>query len=175
MDIHDIADVAQVVGGSALFVSVLFLFLEVRRNNRLTQAANTQALVGLSAPYHLGLVQDRRMAELYFQGAERYHELDEVDQQRFRSLLSGWLILHENIYYQWRRGLLDHHSFKPWANELKLFVRQQDLAAHWPAMRELFQDQFAAHIERLIEEEADVLPATGRKIAPTPPGLIKAS
>jgi hypothetical protein len=151
VDLHNTADAAQVVGGFALFISVLFLFFEVRTNNRLTQAANAQALVGLSSPFNLALIQDRKMAELYVQGAEKYHEMDEVDKCRYRALLTWWLILHENIYYQWRHGLLDQHSFQPWANELRLFIKQQNLGARWPEMKGLFQAQFAEHVHRLIE------------------------
>jgi hypothetical protein len=150
VDLHDIADVSQIMGGLALFVSVLFLFFEVRENNRLTRAANNQALVELSSPFNQALIQDRKMAELYVRGAEQYPDLDDVDQYRYRSLLSWWLILHENIYYQWRRGLLDHRSFKPWASELKVFVKQQQLERVWGEMRNLFQDQFACHIDRLL-------------------------
>jgi hypothetical protein len=157
MDLHQIADLAQVIGGLALLVSVVFLFFEVRTNNRLTRAANTQALVGLASPFQLGLVQDRNMAELFVHGGEKYAELDEVDRSRYRSLLTWWLILHENIYYQWRRGLLDHRSFKPWANDLKRFVKQQNLRAHWPEMQGLFQDQFVRYMRALLAEEEGAL------------------
>jgi hypothetical protein len=172
MELHDLVDVSQVVGGAALFVSVLFLFFELRTNNRLTRAANNQALVGLSSPFHLTLIQDRGMAALAATGAERYHEMDEVDQYRYRSLLSWWLILYENIYYQWRRKLLDTRSFKPWANELRVFIRQQNLGAHWPPMKGLFQDQFADYLQGLIEEEVGPVgkpAAVSRRVRPGGP------
>jgi hypothetical protein len=163
--LREIADLATVVGGFALFVSVILLIFELRTNNRLARAANTQALVGLSSPFNMALVQDRKVAELCIQGAERFHELDEIDQYRYHSLLTWWLILHENIYYQWRKKLLDDRSFKPWASDLRDFVKRQNLRAHWPKMMGLFQSQFARYIHRLLDEEdgAERLPAQDRQ------------
>src|SRR5207244_3281848 len=106
---------------------------------------NTQTLVQLSSPFHMGLVQDREMARLYVQGAQTFSAMDEVDRYRYRTLLIWWLIFHENAYYQWQMGLLDNHSYKPWAGDLKVFVQQQDLGTHWQGMKDVFQDEFASY------------------------------
>jgi hypothetical protein len=92
------------------------------------------------------------MAELYVMGGKDGTQLDEVDRYRYRSLVSWWLVFHENAYYQWRKGLLDAHSYKPWANDLNVFLRQQNVADHWKEMHMLFQDEFARHVSELIEE-----------------------
>ena len=60
----NISNLFQIAGSASLVVSVLFLFRELRENNRLTRAANVQALVGLSGPFYMALVQDRQLAEL---------------------------------------------------------------------------------------------------------------
>jgi hypothetical protein len=155
VNLHDVADVATIIGGLALLISVLLLLFELRENNRLTRAANNQALVELSSPFNMGLIQDRNMAELYVRGSEKYHEMDEVDQYRYRSLVIWWLIVHENIYYQWRRRLLDNRSFKPWASDLRMFIRLQNLQMIWGEIRDLLQDQFAAYIDRILAGDDD--------------------
>jgi hypothetical protein len=97
-------------------------------------------------------------------GSDKYHEMDEVDQYRYRNLLIWWLIVHENIYYQWRRRLLDHRSFKPWASDLRAFIKQQNLQRFWGGMRDLFQDQFAAYIDRILAGDED----SGSPLTPVP-------
>src|SRR5262249_39066284 len=109
------------------------------------------ALVEMSAPFYMGLIQDRKMAELYLHGGRDDSKMDEVDRYRYRSLVSWWLVFHENAYYQWRKGLLDGRSYKPWANDLKLFIMQQNVAEQWKEMKLLFQDDFARHVTGLIE------------------------
>jgi hypothetical protein len=149
--IQDLANVSLVVGGLVAVLSIWILFRELRENNKLTRASNTQALVELSAPFYLGLIQDRQMAELYARGASSWDDMDDVDRNRYKSLLVWWLVFHENVYYQFRNGLLDNHSYKPWAKDLVQFTHEQGVGRHWPAMRHLFQDEFAIHVSRILE------------------------
>ena len=152
MDLHLLVDISAIFGSIALVVSVLLLALELRESNRLIKAANTQALVSLSTPFNMGLIQDRKMAEFYVHGARQFASMDEIDRYRYKSLLIWWLIFHENIYYQWRQGLLDKHTFKPWTKDLKVFIVQQDLGVHWGLMHNLFQDEFSNFVAQLIAE-----------------------
>jgi len=165
LTLADLANMSLVVGALVGVLSVWLLFRELRENNKLTRAGNTQALVELSAPFFMGLIQDRKMAALYVQGGKEGAEMDEVDRYRYRSLVSWWLVFHENAYYQWRNGLLDGHSYQPWANDLNLFIKHQNVAEHWKEMKMLFQDEFARHVSDLIQDSQLDQPRSG---TPTP-------
>jgi len=152
VSLQDWAAVANIVASVALVVSALLLFRELHATNKLARASNTQTLVALSSPFNLALIQDRKVAEFYVHGASEFSHMDDVDKYRYYSLLVWWLILHENIYYQWQQGLLDDHSYKPWANELKVFLARQGVASQWNHMRNLFQEEFANHVGRLLAD-----------------------
>jgi hypothetical protein len=160
MNLQDWASLATIIGAAALVVSAGLLFHELRINNKLVRAANTQSLVELSSPHHVSLLQDRQLAELFVHGSQKYKDMDEVDRYRYKALLTWWLIFYENIYYQWRQGLLDDHTYKPWAAELRLFIRRHELQTHWDKMGHLFQDEFAQHVrEQAAESEEDPDPS----------------
>jgi hypothetical protein len=151
MDILSYINTIASIGGSlSLVVSVWLLFLEVRMNNRLARAANAQAMVEISSPLYLTQVQNRSLAEFCVRSARDFQSLDDVDRQRYRSLLVWWLIFHENIYYQHRQGLLDDRAFRPWSRDLQLFVEQQNLVQHWGELKHLFQDEFTDHVTELV-------------------------
>ena len=149
-----ISNLFQIAGSASLVVSVLLLLREIRESNRLTRAANVQALVGLSGPFYMALVQDRQLAELCAKGV-RGADFDEVDRQRYQNLLICWLTFYENIFYQRRQRLLDRHAFEPWRRELEMFLRRQKVAVHWSDIRDLFQTEFAAHVVALLERDAE--------------------
>jgi hypothetical protein len=150
MNFQDVANLATVAGALALVVSTWLLFHELRINNKLVRAANTQALVALSSPFTLSLIQDRALAGLSLQGAENFNALDTADRYRYQCLLTWWLVYIENVYYQWRQGLLDDMSYEPWATELSLFIQNHRLSAHWDALRRQFQESFAHYVDHLI-------------------------
>lgn len=152
VDLKALVDISSVLGSLALVISVIFLFRELRETNRLTRAANAQAMVDLSGPFYTSLFQDRQLAELFNHGAHDFPSLDKVDQYRYKQMLIWWLIFHENIFYQRRQGLLDRHTFKPWARDLKLFVQRQNLATHWDELHPLFQDEFGNYVTLVLDE-----------------------
>lgn len=152
MDLRIIAEISQIVGGLALLISVLLLIHELRVNNRLVRAANTQTLVSLSSPFHLAMIQDRQMAEFYVGGAGNFAGMDEVDRYRYKQLVIWWLIFHENVYFQWKQGLLANRSFQPWMSDLRQFVKRQQLWNLWDELRGLFEKDFASHVWTLICE-----------------------
>ena len=107
------------LGNIAVFVQAVFFILsiyfiwrqlretrrQIQENTDLTRAANAQKLVELSSPFNLLLIQNREVAELWLKGGSQYDTLDQIDQERYYELLTWWLILHENVYLQWKKGL----------------------------------------------------------------------
>ena len=91
------------------------------------------------------------MAELWISGTKNYDQMDEVDKYRYMSLLTWWLIHHENIYYQQSKGLLDENIYKGWAIDLEEFVKEQKLWLYWDERKNHYQPEFSNHVSQLIE------------------------
>jgi hypothetical protein len=151
MDLNDWAEVATIVGVLSIPLSGFFIWLQLRQQTELAKLANAQALVELSSPFNLELIKDPQMAEYWVLGAKNYKNYDEVGQYRFKSLLIWWLILHENIFFQWRRGMLDEAVYKPWKYDLELFCHDQ-LGSLWPELKSPFQAEFVKHIDELLKK-----------------------
>jgi hypothetical protein len=150
MDLDAWAAVATIVQAVFLPVSLFFVWYQLRQQSRFTRATNAQSLVELSSPFNLQLIQDRKFAQLWVQGASGFEGMDEVDRYRFKSLLVWWLIHHENIFYQHAEKLVDDAVYIPWDEDLKEFVRIMNLKDHWPGLRGVFQAGFADHVDELI-------------------------
>jgi hypothetical protein len=149
MTLQDWANVATIIGVLSIPLSAFFIWLQLRQQTLLAKVANTQSLVELSSPFNLQLIQDRKMAEYWVEGAEKYQDFDPVEQYRYKSLLIWWLILHENIFYQWRSGLLDKTIYETWQHDLGKFAHRQ-LKERWHELKQAFQPEFARHVEVLL-------------------------
>lgn len=150
-ELQSIANIAIIIQTIFFVISVFFIGYQIRERNRLTRAANTQALVEVSAPFLLQLSQDRNLAELWVNGANDYDTLDGVDQFRYTQLIAWWLIHHENAFYQYRKRLLDDTIYHAWQVDLQDFVRRSQLGLFWEKEhKRFFQTEFQQEIERLI-------------------------
>jgi hypothetical protein len=151
-DLQTLASIVPLVQTLVFIISVFFVGYQIRENTRLTRAAKTQSLVELSSPFLLQLGQDRNMAELWVNGTKHYETLDAVDQFRYIQLLVWWLILHENIYYQYRSGLVDQQIYEGWQVELRAFIREKRLGLFWDKeMKRFFRTEFRQVVENLIQ------------------------
>lgn len=153
MNLNAWAAVATIVQAILLPVSLLLVWYQLTQQTKLTQAANSQSLVELSSPFNLQLIQDQDFAKLWVEGASEFEKMSPVDRYRFKSLLIWWLILHENIFYQHRKRLVDDTAYKPWDKDLEEFVRIMNLKDHWPGLKGAFQESFAMHVDDLIRAQ----------------------
>ncbi len=147
--LETLVSVSSILGSLSLVVSVILLIRELHESRRLTRASNAQTLVSLSSSFYLGLIQDRGLAEL-FSRADDFETFDAVDRARYRRLLTWWLIFYENIYYQYRHGLLESGPFRAWWRDLFLFLRECRVERFWDDLRPLYLQGFVREIDDMI-------------------------
>ncbi|MDQ6661955.1 MAG: hypothetical protein M3Z24_13460 [Chloroflexota bacterium] len=150
MSLSDLASMAIIVQGMFFVISIGLLWYQLRENTKLVRATNTQKLVELSTPFNLQLAQDRGLTELWQQATLRFDELDEIDRSRYLNLLTWWLMLHENIYHQWRNKLIDEDTYSSWTRDLEYYARTQQLGNHWTRLKDYFEASFAEHVTAII-------------------------
>jgi hypothetical protein len=150
-ELQALANVGGIIQTVFFIISVFFIWYQIREHNRLTRAANTQSLVALSSPFLLQLSQDRKLAELWVNGTKSYETMDKVEQFRYLQLLFWWLILHENIYYQYYNGLVDEKIYQGWQKELREFIRTKRIDLFWNKdMKPFFRTEFQQVVEKMI-------------------------
>jgi hypothetical protein len=157
MDWQIAASIATMIQAIVVMISLWLIWrqvqhqtIQIKQQTELTKIANTQALVELSSPFNLEMIKDPQMAALWVKGAEEYENFDDVKRYQYESLLIWWLIFHENIYYQWDKGLLDQEAYEALEADLKEFIKRQQLGRRWSKLKGAFQTSFVDHVTELI-------------------------
>jgi len=145
-----LADFATIASGIALTLSVLFVGYELRVNARLARASNAQSLVEISTSFIIGIMQNRETARFWTVGHSGFRDMDELDQTRYLTLITWWLIFHENIHLQYHKKLLDKDIYLAWDYELRTFIRNHCLQNYWPEIRDGFRGSFALYLDRVV-------------------------
>jgi hypothetical protein len=152
MDMQYWANVATILRVLSIPFSNIVIIWQLKQQIHLARAANVQSLVELSSPFNLQLVQDKNLADYWVHGKQKYKDYDAVEKCRFSNLVSWWLILHENIFFQHRSNLIDHSAYDSWQCDLRRFCANQVPPELWTELRDAFQTQFRKHVDRIMDE-----------------------
>lgn len=155
MSLGDFASIAIIIQGIFFVVSICLVWYQLRENTNLVRIANSQKLVEMTTPFNLQLAQDRGLAELWLKGSQEIDDLDEVDRERYFNLLTWWLNLHENIYHQWRKKLIEKDTYMSWALDLEYYTKRQNLKRHWPGMGVYFEQSFTNYVTEMLARQAE--------------------
>lgn len=149
MSLTDLANISTIAQAVLVIISLGFIWYQLRQSTKLAKAANSQALVEHAAAFNAMLIEHKELAELWYLFGKTEAFSDAASVVRYRELLVQWLIFHENIYYQWRKGLLDSEIYNSWLEDLKFTVNNHNLALVSKDVRIFFPGKFGDHILEL--------------------------
>jgi len=155
MTLKNWADISIVMQGVFIPVSLVFVLLQLHKQVQLTRASNAQALVQISSPFNLLLIQDAKAVELWLHGAKRFETLEEVERAQYMGIVTWWLLLHENIFHQGQMKLIEQEMYDSWQRDLAYFVRHHRLGTRWQKLRTYYHHDFALHVDSLIDEPGE--------------------
>lgn len=101
--------VAQIVGGAAIVVTLIYLALQVRQNTDAMQAAAREATVERDVEWLYTLVNHPELGELF----RKEEPLTEADASRLNASLVAFMRIREINFRQYKAGVLDKDT---WAN-----------------------------------------------------------
>lgn len=151
---------AQIVQAAAVVASLVFVSLELRQSNELQRASNALRIQEMASPFNLELVRNPDFARFWLVKPDDLSRLDQTDVYRHTSLVTWWLLLHESIFYQHKKGLLDDDVFCSWQADLKSFAKKklQKGSRDWQTLRPVLDREFALQILALRDSGQTVCP-----------------
>ncbi len=147
------AQAALVVQAVLVFVSLGFIWIQLRQNAEIAKAANAQSLVQHAMTFTSTLLQDPDLARLWCNHGVSLADESSVD--RYREMLVQWLIFHENIFHQHKKRLLDESIYKSWREDLKYTVKHHKLEVISKNIEAFFPEGFGHHLVALRQEAQD--------------------
>jgi hypothetical protein len=153
-----VLNVSKMLEPLVVIVSVVLIGYQLWQQTQLTRAANTQSLVELVLPLNMQLAGDDKMTNLWIRGARGFDDgakitNEEIEADRYDTILASFLIFHENVYLQHDKGLLDDDIYTAWDKDLEVsIVRGQRLEKQWDERRSSYHPKFVQHVDELIRK-----------------------
>ena len=102
--------IGEIVGAIAVVISLVYLALQIRNQNRETKAATVQQVLQTNANT-ISQLQDPELAQIWITGLNDLDNLSDVERLRFVIYITTILRSYENAYFQWRSGRLEDDTW----------------------------------------------------------------
>jgi len=151
MNLADLASIAEIVGGLAVVISLIYLAIEVRQNTNSVRNATLQSntaiwsslLSGLTAP---GVI------EAYSAGISGKPDIQPLQYTQFFLLSRSLFVAFENQYYQYRKGALDQETYAGYERAIsEQLLAFQGFRYWWQQNRGVFSPAFVQRVDEMIQ------------------------
>jgi hypothetical protein len=115
--------IAEIVGGTAVVISLMFVGVQIRENANVLAAQAVFDLREANGSLVRDLTGNQELSEMLFRGYNDYSALSEVERWRFGLWVNEVLRIRLMAWEYGERGLLDQNEFDSWRDATCDYLR----------------------------------------------------
>jgi hypothetical protein len=147
MNWEAIGAIAEVLGACAVFLTLVYLAVQIRQNTTALQSAASQSIHENFAEWYSRTQSDPELLDLSIRGMEDYACLTQTERAQFIGLFMSFCIHMQNAFYKWREGSLSPELWRGWEFvSLNIFATPGG-KQFWNERRYLFADAFQEYVK----------------------------
>jgi hypothetical protein len=156
MKLERYALIAEVVGGLAVIIGLIFVGLELRQNTIAQRVTATQTLV---VDYENAvdlLTKDNESACIYVRGNNGLENLTGIERYRYFVMWFHLLRAAEQLHYYSLEGMVDPRIWRGFQRQLDEVVRYPGVEQYWQLRRDWYNDEFQAFIDQIYGRQPTI-------------------
>ena len=148
-----IGAIGEIAGAGAVVVSLLYLGLQIKRQNIESRFAAVHELVNETNIFFGSAAENKEVAEIWLKGIENFDSLDKVEKVRFLGDLSRTFRSTEGLLYLKLRGRLDPTVWKGMDRSTRDLCICPGVKSFWSMRSHWYTDELNEYIEPYIAAE----------------------
>ena len=140
--------IAEIVGGIAVVISVIFLTIEVRSNTEAQKLVAAQQVLGLSSVINSDIaINGNDLTDLMFRIGSG--EIESKDRARFTFYQSSVFAAFWQVHYQYTNGFLEEEIFRAYERRIIDQFQQPSVQDYWDRNKFRFSDSFQSYVDSI--------------------------
>ena len=112
---------AEIIGGIAVIVSMLYLAYEVRQNTAATRSITQQQIMDSAKDINLVIGTDPELAKLIVKSNSDYDALREHEKIQLTFVHTNYFNMWHSAFGNWRSGFLNQEDWDLWNSGMGIF------------------------------------------------------
>ena len=152
MNWEAIGAVGELVGASAVFITLIYLAVQVRNANRANRVATAARIAGATDAWMQQIIQDAELYELYRRGLTDFESLSPLEKGRFQMLILQFLRELESTWIQRRLGAVESDLWSGYGKSCKFLIGSQGGLHAFKKNRQFLSPQFAEAVDEILNK-----------------------
>jgi len=145
-----VASIAKVVSAIGVIISLIYVGLQLRQNNKNLRSA-TQHAISVSIGQTYRNLQSPDVAKLFLIGIKNFNDLEGEDRLRFSGLMGEFYRNYEDIFVQWINKALDENAWNGQRSAMLDILSQPGSRQWWETRRHWYNTDFVKYLESELE------------------------
>ena len=151
MSIGELANYAEVVGGGAVIISLIYVAIQIRQNTAVVRTSNYADLSFKVSEFNQLIAENGELAEIYTRGTASYKELSEIEQIRFNMTISRLMQAVQAMFHLRQRGYIDSKLAQTNFDSVALFLAAPGLQEWWQDNKQWWESEFQHFVNEMID------------------------
>ena len=158
MTIESMANYADIIGGIAVIVSLIYVGVQIRRNTKIGLSQTNQAAHESLANVSLEVAKNRELAVFLRKGLTTFEQLTDDEEFQFLLLMVTVFRRFENIFYQHKKGLLEDDLWEGYRQSNLIYFFTDGGQAFWKQRQHTFSENYRDFLESVSSNEVKSTP-----------------
>ncbi len=158
MNIESMANYADVIGGIAVIVSLIYVGIQIRRNTMVNQGIATQQTFASTQTIYSWHAEDSGASEIYTR-FNKGEQLTTAEQVRMIHLMLGMLEQYQVYFILNKLNMMDKESFECFFRKILLVLCTPTARQWFTTNRNFFRRDFVEYVDKLLDENPQVFRA----------------
>ena len=153
--LQDWANLAEIIGGVAIILSLLFVGLQLSENSRQVRSETAHSVTAGLQSWYNGLGTSAQASANFRKGMSAPETLSPDESVQFLMAVHSVMLIYQTMYYLGVEGTLDEEMNSAMSSALRAAVPSSGFAWYWDQRSGYFTKEFQAFIAQLRAEETD--------------------
>ena len=150
MDLAQLAQLGEFLGGSAVLVTLIYLALQVRHSIKLSQTQIHTDLLSLGHDA-FNWKRDPQFAEIAVRADREYEALSAPEKEQYQAYLVQQLNVWEHAHSSYLRGQMTHSFWDAWDGHFRPQMERTSWKAVWASVKPGCAAEFRIHVDSLLD------------------------
>ena len=152
MEIGYAANIAEIIGGIAIILSLIYVGYQIRQSTKVAIAENTRVVLDTYNFWQF-LAANPDISDCLSRGYQDFESLSHTEKATFHSVLLPLFNQMENVQVQYAMGYLDEGIFNGWMLSGASLISTPGGSQWWSIASKPFSGDFVASIEQKIRSQ----------------------